>query len=193
MVGWTIGIEMLFYLIAPWLVRRKWLVLAILFTISLSIRIILANLFGDIAPWNYMFFPTQIMFFIGGVFSYRLYKTSLPCKTSKRTQQILYLILVALVALYYQFFTESYVKNAILFITVILIMPFAFELTKKNKVDRFLGNLSYPVYISQMLIIKIVAAKRFPKLIDRGTTTLIIVIIFAFVLERIVGVYLERV
>jgi peptidoglycan/LPS O-acetylase OafA/YrhL len=191
-IAWTVGVELVFYIIAPWLNKRTFFVLIILFLASMGLRIALAYQYSDRNPWNYMFFPTQLMFFIGGIFSYRIYIKYIKEKSNKILQYILYALFICLVLFYYQFFKESYTKQTILFLSVIAFLPFSFEATKRSKIDRFLGNLSYPIYISQSLIIRIVSAKKFPKLIDVGFTSLIIVIILALLVNLLLVEPIER-
>jgi peptidoglycan/LPS O-acetylase OafA/YrhL len=72
------------------------------------------------------------------------------------------------------------------------LVPFSFEATKKSRADVFFGNLSYPIYISQMLVIKFVAAKRFPKLVDVGFTALLITILFALFINLIIAAPMQN-
>ena len=139
-----------------------------------------------------MFFPTQGMFFIAGIFSYRLYNAFLKGKVTALAQYILYGVFLSVLLFYYQFFEETYTKQIILFLAVALLIPFAFELTKKSKLDRFFGNLSYPIYITQSLVIRIVDAKKFPKIVDIGFTALVIIILFAVLINFLLGESIER-
>ncbi|HEY8929500.1 MAG TPA: acyltransferase [Mucilaginibacter sp.] len=191
-VGWTIGLEMLFYLVAPWLNKRTARVLVILFCLSLLLRIWLSITVSDGPQWGYMFFPTQLMLFIAGICSYRCYVRYIRDKSGRRLQYAVYTLLITVILLYYQVFPESYYKQAVLFLTVAAGMPFAFELTKKSKTDRFLGNLSYIVYISQVVVIKIVEIKKFPKLVDKGFTALLLVIPLALLINKFVGEPIEK-
>lgn len=181
-IAWTVGVELAFYLIAPWLNKRNTYLLIAFFVLSLALRIVLAFYYHDHAPWNYMFFPTQLMFFIAGIFSYRGYVKYVKGKVDNRFLYTAFSIFLTIILLYYQFFQETYTKQIVLFLSVIVFMPLTFELTKKSKTDRFLGNLSYPVYISQALIIRFVSVRRFPKLIDSGFTALVLVLIMALVI-----------
>lgn len=191
-IAWTIGVELLFYLMAPWLNKRKYYMLAILFMASLGLRLLLISRYTDRNPWNYMFFPTQLMFFIAGILSYQLYTCFIRDKAVRPLHYLAYGVLLFITLLYYQFFNESYTKQAVLFLSFVLLSPFAFEVTKKSRTDRFLGNLSYPVYISQMLVIKFVAAKRFPKLIDTGFTALLITVLFALIINFMIAAPIEK-
>jgi peptidoglycan/LPS O-acetylase OafA/YrhL len=191
-IAWTIGVELLFYVIAPWLNRRKYYLLVILLLASIGLRLLLISWYTDRNPWNYMFFPTQVMFFIAGIFSYRLYIKFIRDKAARWLQYISYATLLFIILFYYQFFNESYTKQAVLFLSLVLLVPFAFEATKKSRLDRYLGNLSYPIYISQMLVIKLVVAKKFPKLLDIGFTALLVTVLFALLINFMIAAPIEK-
>jgi peptidoglycan/LPS O-acetylase OafA/YrhL len=192
-IGWTIGVELLFYLIAPFILRKSlFLILLILFG-SLLLRVLLAANGMAYHPWDYMFFPTQLMFFMGGCLSYHIYlrinKTSLNIIFLK----VQYVLLVAVILLYTYLFSNTYYTQVFLFIAVILCVPAAFILSKNNMIDQYLGNLSYPIYISQMLVINITRAKSFPKIFGFGFTTLIIVLVVSILLDHFIAKPIERI
>jgi peptidoglycan/LPS O-acetylase OafA/YrhL len=191
-IAWTVGIELVFYLLAPWLTRRNIYLLFLILLFSLGLRIFLAKAFFDGPPWDYMFFPTQIMFFVAGIISYRIYLTLNNVNISKQLQSVLYGVFVFIILFYYQFFAESYIKNIALFVSTTLLIPIAFKITKNSRFDLILGNLSYPIYISQFLIIKITDAQRFPKIIDKGFTSLVLIILLSIVLEKLVTKPIEK-
>ena len=62
-IAWTVGAELMFYVFAPFIVRRKLVVILSVLLLSLGLRILFAFFGLNYAPWDYMFFPTQIMFF----------------------------------------------------------------------------------------------------------------------------------
>ena len=191
-IAWTVGLELLFYAFAPWLNKQKWWLLFGLLLVSLLLRIAAVVFWFDLPPWSYMFFPTQVMFFMAGMLSYKFIKVS-KLNWGKHLKTAIYLLLLAVVLFYYQVFTESYYKQAVLFLCITLCMPFAFDLTKKSKFDRLLGNLSYPIYITQELAIHLTTSKRFPNIIDRGLTTLLLDILLSVIIYKTVTVYIERI
>jgi peptidoglycan/LPS O-acetylase OafA/YrhL len=191
-IAWTIGIELLFYLIAPFIARKKIVYPIVMLIASLLLRIILAHFGYSGAPWDYMFFPTQLMFFMAGILSYKLYKYIQNRSISKTLLVGMYILLLIIILLYYQFFQDSYLKQAILFIAFVLLMPASFIISQKNKFDRMLGNLSYSVYISQALLIKLIVIKEFPKIMDTGFTALVVIIAFSIVLDYVVSRPIER-
>ncbi len=192
-IAWTVGVELLFYVIAPWLTRRKMTLLICIMVSSLLLRILMANVYSDAPPWNYMFFPTQLMFFMAGILSYRYYRTIDFDKINKLIIKSIFATLLLVVLFYYNIFQESYLKNIILFVIVSFSIPFVFKLTQKSALDRYLGNISYPIYITQGLVIKFVGAKSFPKIGgSEGLTTLIIDIAISIVLELTIGRTIEK-
>lgn len=183
-IAWTVGLELVFYLIAPFILRKRIMIPIFLLISSLFLRIYLS--INDMSghPWDYMFFPTQLMFFMAGCISYHLYsriKNNPPKSFFLRCNFCLMLIALML---YSYLFANTYVKQAIFFPLITLLIPGTFILTKNSKIDRYLGNLSYPIYISQMLIISITRANSFPKIFGQGFTTLMIVLLFSVLLER---------
>ncbi|EDM34749.1 Predicted acyltransferase [Pedobacter sp. BAL39] len=187
-IAWTVGVEMLFYLIAPFILRKRLIIPVALLAGSLILRIYLSANGMPGHPWDYMFFPTQIMFFMAGFISYHLYVRMKKYPANDLLLKCSFgLMLIALV-LYSYLFANTYIKQAIFFALITLLIPGTFMLTRNSKIDRYFGNLSYPIYISQMLIINITRANSFPKIFGFGFTTLVIVIIFSILLER----YLSR-
>ena len=83
--AWTVSLELLFYLLAPWLVRRGNACLAILIGLSLAARVVIYQGNFPFDPWKQRFFPVEFGFFLFGIFAYRLYaalrKTAVPRHT----------------------------------------------------------------------------------------------------------------
>lgn len=149
--AWTIGIEIMFYLIAPFLVRLKSLYIFGLIFLSILVRILLVNSGLDYSPWDYRFFPTELVFFLCGIISYSYLK-----KVEHFNLKISYIawITIIIYVLGFQFIPGDPLVKRILFYGLIVIsLPFIFKAFKKSKLDRVIGELSYPIYISHMFII----------------------------------------
>ena len=73
--GWSLGLELSFYLLAPFILS-KINIKKILFIIilSLSLRLILVQNKLSLDPWSYRFFPTELVFFLFGSISYIIYE-----------------------------------------------------------------------------------------------------------------------
>jgi peptidoglycan/LPS O-acetylase OafA/YrhL len=72
--AWTISIEMTFYLIAPFIVRRKLRFILILLFLSLILRLFLYQSGFKNDPWTFRFFPTELALFLIGIAGYHFYK-----------------------------------------------------------------------------------------------------------------------
>ena len=54
--------------------------------------------------------------------------------------------------IFYQFIPLAY-KQMIYFIVLLVAIPAIFIYTKRNRVDKYVGELSYPIYISHIFIL----------------------------------------
>lgn len=150
--GWTIGLEIMFYMFAPWLVKQKSKTLIVIAGISLFARLLsyyYLNLNHD--PWEYRFFPFEILYFIAGILAYRIYlKINFIPK-------FYYFLPLALFTIFFQFVPFNTKRMIAYYLVFFVSLPMLFKFTKDNKVDRFIGELSYPLYLCHFLVIDILA------------------------------------
>jgi len=159
--AWTVSIELMFYLIAPFLVKRSVFILSLLITISLGLRLILYGQGLNHDPWTYRFFPTELAFFLAGCLSYKFYRRIKDHNFNRIYLMISFVLLVSY-TMSFQFIAASYlIKQWIYYAILALSLPFIFILTKNNRIDRFTAELSYPVYISHMLVIFVLHSLNF--------------------------------
>ncbi|SEC10954.1 acyltransferase [Paenibacillus sp. GP183] len=157
--AWSLGTELLFYSIAPFIVRdiRKIVVLVFL---SLILKgYILFGIGWNHDPWTYRFFPTELAFFLLGGCSYYFF---LKLKDIGSSKMIMYgrgsFSIVILCTLIYEFAPIPEILKQNLYILIFVIcIPFIFKWSSKNKIDRNLAELSYPVYISHLFIISVIS------------------------------------
>ncbi len=158
--GWSLQIELLFYLLSPFILLFKKNVLA--FTIlyaTLFYGLLLP--FSNFSVNNLTFkFASYLLYFLLGICSYKyIFKMIEDVKPTK-----LYIVLFAAIIFYISFYQllplpiqilryPLYI-NIFYYIYFALSIPFIFSLTKNNRFDRFLGDLSYPVYITHLIFVK---------------------------------------
>ena len=188
--SWTIGLEILFYLMAPFLVKRMNWELGILFFLSLLLRSVLQSegFYND--PWSYRFFPCEILYFLIGIFSHRFY-LKVKLFSNQRIEKSS-TALVIILTIGYQFFNSIAIWGDMYLISVALLIPFVFQHSKNNSFDNKIGELSYPIYMSHITILIIIEKSHLPLIQSLGTTTAMVTVVFSFILNKLVTGRIER-
>lgn len=190
--AWTIGVEIAFYLIAPFLVRRKLKVIIPLIVASLLLRAVLYyhfNLKND--PWTYRFFPTELVFFLLGIVAYHAYK-KLQTLTLKNSHLMFIWICVLGATLFHNFLPIPR-KDTLYLIGFFMTLPFIFILTKHWKKDAYIGELSYPIYISHILVLTIVKVLNIQLPGGLGLTVALLTIGLSLLLNEVVAKRIEKI
>lgn len=155
--SWTLGIELLFYLIAPLFVRRNIFIIFLLIIITFFIRFFVFRLneFSGITI-NNRFFPGELVFFLLGVLAYRFYgytkKYYIPeyLLVAPYVIVIIFTLVYTILPLTFFFFN---LLQAAYFLVLIFSLSFNIRFTAKNKFDSLLANLSYPIYLCHYVVI----------------------------------------
>jgi len=157
-----LSVEIVFYFLAPFLLahgyfKRKML---LMFVVSFVVNFFLVMHHAWRPPWNYNFLLPVLYLFMLGALGWRLYHSTLFKTYYHWSMGVGALLLLGGYIVGYQFMPKQinlYLRNVelaslgiILFATAI---PFVFEFSKSNKIDRFFGDLSYPLYIGHFFII----------------------------------------
>ena len=142
--AWSIGLELWFYLLAPFLVLWRTRSLVIVAAVSLIIRLLLEWH----ASWSsYFFFPANLCFFVWGMLMYRLYRSEEYARvvTDLRSMRVFIFVMIAIVFRQFVPFYRNY--DWLLYIIFGATLPFLFQASKNWRLDRWIGNLSYPIYL----------------------------------------------
>ena len=160
--AWTLSSEMLFYLLAPRVVRSLPRILSLM-SASLLIRFgIIFGLGYASADWGYHFFPATLCFFLMGSLSYHLFR-DFRLRAPRMTQSVGagFVTLFAAYGLYgivrgqgmLATFSYDSVKLWAVYLLCAFSIPFVFAATSASRWDRWIGELSYPIYLNHGLIL----------------------------------------
>lgn len=198
--AWSLGVELTFYAIAPFVLRStRFIVLLLILSIAIRILLFRTGL-GWSDPWTYRFFPTELALFLLGALSNR---HVLPCwQRVLKSGELSWLprlgtcFLLLFCIFYIKIPVNDALKTGLLLLLVMVCLPLAFIYQMTSKIDKMVGELSYPMYISHMLIIWLVNS-----LLSMGhlklsvlVQTLINVILsclFAYLLNKLISERIE--
>jgi peptidoglycan/LPS O-acetylase OafA/YrhL len=142
--AWSLPVEMAFYGLAPFLVRSRWRLLGGVL-LGLAVRVIVYKAFGSHDPWRYRFFPAELGVFCAGGLAYHFYRSMQANDAARRFGgACLALLVAAMLAHPYLPPATRYVPITAL---VLASLPFVFALSRDSTADRWLGELSYPMYL----------------------------------------------
>jgi peptidoglycan/LPS O-acetylase OafA/YrhL len=197
--AWTLGVEISFYALAPFIIRRAGVLIALI-VLSLLIRGMTISLgVGLTDPWTYRFFPSELALFLLGALSQRYV---LPVWTRFTASHGAWhmpkiataLILVAFV-LYPLIPIMDAIKIPIFFALFLLLVPLAFLYQNASATDRAIGELSYPIYLCHMLCVLCIPVLLYGTPLSGSIMICPIIIVtsivFAWGLNRYVGVPVE--
>lgn len=154
----TVGIEMMFYALAPFFVRWKLPNLILLFVASGIVHFIPYMLGLPDRQWQYEFFPSTAVLFVAGSLSYRLYVAI----KDTANRYVGWIALPGIIAYGVYFDPMAYTNTfepIVLYAAFSLMLPFLFIASQQpriKKIDKFLGDISYPIYVVHILAIGIV-------------------------------------
>lgn len=196
--AWTLGLELTFYLIAPLVLKKGLKVVVTLILCSLFLRFFIYDYLGlQNDPWTYRFFPTEIIFFLIGYLCYKIYLRleliSIPKSISILT--LLFILLFTFLYSYFPSFKVDYIpfsfKVIFYILSITASIPILFKFLRKNSLDIQIGELSYPVYISHILVYYI--CSNLPiNFVKSGWAITLFTLMFSFFLNKFIALPIEK-
>ena len=145
--AWSMSLELMFYALAPFIVRRNSLVLICIVILCQIGRQIAFNEGLTGSGFCYRFFPFEIGLFVTGILAHRAWRflkegelLSFPVSLALGAAA-----LGAVLIHQYVYDFNLYQYRFLFFMAAAL--PFLFDLSQRIKVDRLCGELSYPIYL----------------------------------------------
>lgn len=199
--AWTLGVEMSFYILAPFVLPRMRVILVLL-GLSLTLRTALyLSGFGSTGnAWEYRFFPNELALFLLGALAHQVWRPLLLRKgwLTPRVALVVTALILLYCASYFLLPARPFHRFAII-AAFVLALPFLFEFQRLHRWDRAIGDLSYPIYISHMAMIVPInfvfarwSGEPGYKGLDETAAILIATIVASVALNRFVGDPVER-
>ncbi|MDB5807558.1 MAG: putative acyltransferase [Betaproteobacteria bacterium] len=198
--AWSLSVELYFYALAPFIVTRGTRFIIGLAMASFALRVALWQLAGlNADPWSYRFFPSELMFFLLGAVACRIYTGRLQGGAARDVVSPYMRIFLAVMAVLAvaigrldMDFGPGDVIAPLVTAAAFLALPTLFEKTRSNRLDRVIGELSYPVYIAHVLVIWIVGRGLYDSSGPAFLLTAVLVLMAAAALYRWVDKPVDR-
>jgi peptidoglycan/LPS O-acetylase OafA/YrhL len=193
--AWSLSLELVFYFLSPFIVKLKNNTLIIIAAAIFSVRIIAWYYGLDYDPWTSRFLPFELLWFLAGILSYRGYKKLLLLPVNRLVCYGIFSFVIG-ATLFLNAVGSQPLLDLFYLFAVVLAIPFIFLITKSSKFDRWIGEFSYPFYISHILCLKMAQTLigKF-KLSDSVAPVLAFVItfVFCYILIELFGKKIERI
>jgi peptidoglycan/LPS O-acetylase OafA/YrhL len=152
--GWSLALELWFYLLVPLLWRASDRTLWIIVAASLALRLIVVSSLPFV-PWQQRFFPAELMFFVLGMLSFRRSNDILNIVRNGRACLLIVSALIVFagwlqpVAFPWRAPESEVIWPSSILVGVIFYftLPAMFSLTSRSHIDRLIGEFSYPIYL----------------------------------------------
>lgn len=152
--SWSLSLELMFYAVAPFLARLHWGWLVALCAASIGLRISGYWLPVDYGLWQGRFFPTVLFLFLLGMLAHRVLPLvqRLPWWTGYPVNAALLAAVIFLPLAK----PDPEIGRWLLYFGIAAATPFVFNTFKDFAWDRWIGDLSYPIYLSHLVVIGLV-------------------------------------
>lgn len=149
--AWSLGVEIAFYALAPWLLRlrTRWLLVIVLASIATKVGLSFLGFRKD--PWDYRFFPSELFLFLLGTVAYRWRNRWLALRMDTWPGlKVWGLLVFALVFSWLPFSSGFYL---LFLVCLFFSLPALLAFSNRHRWDRKVGELSYPLYVVHVLAI----------------------------------------
>lgn len=192
--AWTLGLELSFYLLAPFLMRRRSRVLVGLVAASLCLRVFLSYGLGLGQPWNYRFFPQELAFFLIGSLAYRTYRSTAFSELPHLgwLSKAMGTLGIAAIFLYPTLWRAMANPLWVFWPVIVACLPFLFHLTRHSRWDREIGELSYPIYLFHLPVSQLFGRFFAPSVPLQIGATVVVCAFFVKFLTKPIDAYRQK-
>ena len=149
--AWSVSLELMFYALAPFLLRRHSLLLLAIIVATYLLRSAAQAWGFNGSCFVYRFFPFEIGLFLAGALSHRVYAhlNSRGLINSRLCSAVSVLLLGTVLV---QQFIDR-LDNHTFYILVVVALPAMFDVSRRIRLDSLLGDLSYPIYLAHLAVL----------------------------------------
>lgn len=156
--AWSLGTEITFYIIAPFIIKHGLRGAISFFLLALSLHV--AFRFGGDSEQNIKLFPYTAIFFALGVLSQFSYQFHSRFKLVIPYTVVTVMTIVCCLSYTYLFafnWTNPrwWIIEAAFFAWLFVFVPILFRSSEKNRFDSIIGDLSYPIYITHIFALAV--------------------------------------
>ena len=179
--AWSQSMEIVFYALAPYLARVRSGTLAALALASMALRVAGHWLPVDFGLWQGRLFPTALFLFLLGMLAFRALPLAgrLPVAAAWAANGLVLAIVVALPLLK----LNEEVGRWLVYGLVAVAVPLIFNALKDFTLDRWIGELSYPIYLGHLMVVGLVLRYEppHPVVVAFAGTLALATLLFAFI------------
>lgn len=159
--SWSLSLELCFYALVPFLARLNWAWLAALCVTSIGLRFAGHLLPVDFGLWQGRFFPTVFFLFLLGMLAHR----ALPLaeRSPKWIGWVAGITLLSLIVFLPALKPDPELGRWLVYFAIAIATPFIFNVSRHLSGDRWIGDLSYPIYLSHLVVIGVVLTFSLPQ------------------------------
>ena len=180
--AWSLGMEFWFYLLCPFFVKLKNKSILKLLLGLLICKIFFMYFVSNAYNWEFRFIFFELILFLLGGFVYSFFKMK-QLINIKFSVWVFVLIFISI--LFLNTFAHLFFIKWCFYFLFAFSIPLVFDLFKNNKFDKLLGELSFPLYIGQALIIMLAREFVYESEWIRIVFIICALLIFSFVLLRL--------
>jgi peptidoglycan/LPS O-acetylase OafA/YrhL len=151
-VAWSLGVELAFYVVAPYLIKRTNGQLFALTLLALALKISAVVCIHNDLPYRML--PFVFVNFLAGIWAYRM-RSLLIGSLGKYTALVCYCLMLAVTTALPRGWADWEYSFVVIGVTA-FIVPTLFDSSKKSKWDNKIGELSYPFYLFHLMVATIV-------------------------------------
>ena len=175
--AWSMSLELMFYALAPFLVRRHWLMLLAYIAATYAARQLLMAYGFNGSGFVYRFFPVELGLFLAGVLAHRVFAFADARRKGSLAASVA--VTAALISMMFIMRYWDMWESHRFYALVVVALPSLFLVSRHFAFDRWLGELSYPIYLCHLAVLGIggaIATKFVGTIEDRGTLSLVLIV-----------------